>query len=55
MLIKLRCSGCGASPSRTAADYCLERLRPPTADEVLGELIEVTAAINDAPMGRTDL
>jgi GNAT superfamily N-acetyltransferase len=34
-----------------AADYCLERLRPPTADEVLGELVEVTAAINDAPMG----
>ena len=34
-----------------AADYCLERLRPPIADEVLGELVEVTAAINDAPMG----
>jgi GNAT superfamily N-acetyltransferase len=34
-----------------AADYCLERLRPPLADDVLGELVEVTAAINDAPMG----
>jgi GNAT superfamily N-acetyltransferase len=34
-----------------AADYCLERLRPPSADELLGELVEVTAAINDAPMG----
>jgi len=36
---------------QAAADYCLERLRPPTADAVLGELVEVTAAINDAPMG----
>ena len=36
---------------RKAADYCLERLQLPTADEVLGELVEVTAAINDAPMG----
>jgi GNAT superfamily N-acetyltransferase len=35
----------------TAADYCLERLQPPIADDVLGELVEVTAAINDAPMG----
>jgi GNAT superfamily N-acetyltransferase len=34
-----------------AADYCLERLQPPITDEVLSELIEVTAAINDAPMG----
>jgi GNAT superfamily N-acetyltransferase len=34
-----------------AAAYCLERFRPPTADEILGELVEVTAAINDAPMG----
>jgi GNAT superfamily N-acetyltransferase len=34
-----------------AADYCLERLRPPIPDEVLSELVEVTAAINDAPMG----
>ena len=35
----------------TAADYCLERLQPPIVDDVLGELVEVTAAINDAPMG----
>ena len=34
-----------------ASDYCLERLRPPIADEVLNELVDVTAAINDAPMG----
>ena len=34
-----------------ASDYRLERLRPPIVDEVLGELLEVTAAINDAPMG----
>jgi GNAT superfamily N-acetyltransferase len=34
-----------------ASDYCLERLRPPVTDQVLGELVEVTAAINDAPMG----
>jgi GNAT superfamily N-acetyltransferase len=34
-----------------ASDYCLERLLPPIADEVLSELVDVTAAINDAPMG----
>jgi GNAT superfamily N-acetyltransferase len=34
-----------------ASDYFLERLQPPIADAVLGELLEVTAAINDAPMG----
>jgi GNAT superfamily N-acetyltransferase len=34
-----------------AGDYCLERLQPPIADDVLSELVEVTAAINDAPMG----
>jgi GNAT superfamily N-acetyltransferase len=34
-----------------ASDYHLERLRPPITDEVLSELVEVTAAINDAPMG----
>jgi GNAT superfamily N-acetyltransferase len=34
-----------------ASDYCLERLQPPISDEVLSELVEVTAAINDAPMG----
>jgi GNAT superfamily N-acetyltransferase len=34
-----------------AADYGLERLQPPISDEVLTALVEVTAAINDAPMG----
>ena len=40
-----------AAAEVAGADYRLERLRPPIADELLGELIEVTAAINDAPMG----
>jgi GNAT superfamily N-acetyltransferase len=39
------------SAEAAAADYCLQRLRSPTSDEVLSELVEVTAAINDAPMG----
>lgn len=34
-----------------AADYVLERLEPPVDDDVLEQLVEVTAAINDAPMG----
>jgi len=34
-----------------ATDYRLERLGWPTSDENLSELVEVTAAINDAPMG----
>ncbi|MDN5762298.1 MAG: GNAT family N-acetyltransferase [Microlunatus sp.] len=34
-----------------AADYRIERLTPPYPDGLLGQLIEVTAAINDAPMG----
>jgi GNAT superfamily N-acetyltransferase len=34
-----------------ASDYCLERLRPPISNEVLSQLVEVTAAMNDAPMG----
>jgi RimJ/RimL family protein N-acetyltransferase len=34
-----------------AADYVLERLEPPVSDDVLEQLVEVTAAINDAPMG----
>ncbi len=37
-----------------SADYRLERLMSPVADEVLVELVEVTAAINDAPMGDLD-
>ncbi len=34
-----------------ARDYRLERLTTPVSDEVLAELVEVTAAINDAPTG----
>ncbi len=34
-----------------AAGYRLERMSAPLADDVLGELLEVSAAINDAPMG----
>jgi GNAT superfamily N-acetyltransferase len=34
-----------------ASDYLLERLQPPISDEVLSQLVEVTAAMNDAPMG----
>jgi GNAT superfamily N-acetyltransferase len=40
-----------ATAEAAASDYCLERLQPPIPDEVLSELVEVTAAINDAPMG----
>jgi GNAT superfamily N-acetyltransferase len=40
-----------AEAQEAASDYCLERLQPPVTDQVLGELVEVTAAINDAPMG----
>jgi len=40
-----------AMAEAAASDYCLERLQPPIPDQVLGELVEVTAAINDAPMG----
>jgi len=39
------------SARAAAADYELQRLTPPVSDEVLAELVEVTAAINDAPMG----
>jgi GNAT superfamily N-acetyltransferase len=35
-----------------AVDYRLERLLPPVAEQTLQEMIEVTAAINDAPMGQ---
>lgn len=37
--------------SIAAADYELVRLVPPLDDDLLSELVEVTAAINDAPMG----
>ncbi len=34
-----------------SADYAIERHRIPVSDDLLAELVEVTAAINDAPMG----
>jgi GNAT superfamily N-acetyltransferase len=40
-----------AMAEAAASDYSLERLQPPIPDQVLSELVEVTAAINDAPMG----
>lgn len=40
-----------AEAAQAAADYELERLLPPVSDELLEQLVEVTAAINDAPMG----
>jgi predicted GNAT family acetyltransferase len=39
------------SARAAAVEYDLQRLVPPLPDEVLAELVEVTAAINDAPMG----
>jgi GNAT superfamily N-acetyltransferase len=40
-----------AEAESAAADYRLERLLPPVPEPTLQEMIEVTAAINDAPMG----
>jgi GNAT superfamily N-acetyltransferase len=40
-----------AEAQTAAAAYRLERLLPPVPDQTLQEMIEVTAAINDAPMG----
>jgi GNAT superfamily N-acetyltransferase len=40
-----------AEAQTAAADYRLERLLPPVPEQTLQEMIEVTAAINDAPMG----
>jgi GNAT superfamily N-acetyltransferase len=40
-----------AVADEAAMAYSIERLQIPVADEVLSELVEVTAAINDAPMG----
>ncbi|HEY7042114.1 MAG TPA: GNAT family N-acetyltransferase [Nocardioidaceae bacterium] len=40
-----------ATAQEAAADYELERYVPPIPDDVLAELVEVTEAINDAPMG----
>lgn len=43
-----------AEAARHGGDYRLERVRPPYGDDLLSSLIEVTAAINDAPMGSLD-
>jgi GNAT superfamily N-acetyltransferase len=40
-----------AEAENAAVDYRLERLLPPVPEPTLQEMIEVTAAINDAPMG----
>lgn len=40
-----------AQAVEASTDYVVERVRVPTDDALLNELIEVTAAINDAPMG----
>jgi RimJ/RimL family protein N-acetyltransferase len=40
-----------AEAQSAASDYCLERMQSPVTDQVLAELVDVTAAINDAPMG----
>jgi GNAT superfamily N-acetyltransferase len=40
-----------AEAEAAGADYRLERLLPPVPEQTLQEMIEVTAAINDAPMG----
>jgi GNAT superfamily N-acetyltransferase len=40
-----------AQAVEAASDYRIERLTSPVPDEVLAELVEVTAAINDAPAG----
>jgi GNAT superfamily N-acetyltransferase len=40
-----------AEAIEAAKDYWLERLMSPVPDEVLAELVDVTAAINDAPAG----
>jgi GNAT superfamily N-acetyltransferase len=43
-----------ALAAERTGDYALGRLRPPHDDPVLQALVEVTAAINDAPMGTLD-
>jgi GNAT superfamily N-acetyltransferase len=40
-----------AQAETAAADYVLERVLPPVPDAMLAQMVEVTAAINDAPMG----
>ncbi|WP_168207454.1 GNAT family N-acetyltransferase [Microlunatus elymi] len=43
-----------AEARQAAADYEVVRTQVPTDDQLLAELIEVTAAINDAPMGELE-
>ena len=40
-----------AEAQAAAAGYVVERLLPPVSEETLQEMVDVTAAINDAPMG----
>jgi GNAT superfamily N-acetyltransferase len=40
-----------AESEAAAAGYVVERLLPPVPDATLQQMVEVTAAINDAPMG----
>jgi len=40
-----------AEAEAAAADYVVERLLSPVPDAILQQMVEVTAAINDAPMG----
>ena len=40
-----------AEAEAAAADYAVERMVPPVPDAILQQMVEVTAAINDAPMG----
>jgi GNAT superfamily N-acetyltransferase len=40
-----------AEAEAAAAGYVLERILPPVPEETLQQMVEVTAAINDAPMG----
>lgn len=49
-----RIDGLESTARSAAEDYRLERLSPPIPESVLTELVGVTAAINDAPMGDLD-
>jgi GNAT superfamily N-acetyltransferase len=40
-----------AEAQTAAADYIVERILPPVPEATLQQMVEVTAAINDAPMG----
>ena len=49
-----RIDGLESAARSAAGDYRFERLSPPIPDSVLTELVGVSAAINDAPMGDLD-